>query len=276
MSATVPLILELMYPRKVVDEALRLHAQGWTDRQIANAVGVSIWTVRHWRTGRRRHPTTKAGRTTYCPPCSGAELDKEAYAYLLGLYLGDGHIVRCRKGVFLLCIFCTAVYPDLIEECRTAMGRVFPVSPGLRTKEGVGMVIVRASSKHWPCIFPQHGPGHKHSRPIILQPWQAEIVQETPQPLIRGLFHSDGCRVANKVRRKVAGDWKHYAYPRYFFSNTSQDIHDILGSALDLVGAEWKLNWKKPSKEGYRDPGVLSVAKRDSVALLDTFIGPKS
>lgn len=267
-----------MYPRKVVDEALRLHAQGWTDRRVAESVGVSIWTVRHWRTGRRRSPQTEADRTRYCPICSDARLDPEAYAYLLGLYLGDGHIIRYkhRKGMFLLCIFCTAVYTDLIEDCRTAMGTVFPVSPFLGRKKGVGMVIVKAYSKHWPCIFPQHGPGLKHSRPIILQPWQKMIVQEHPQPLIRGLFNSDGCRVTNTVRRKVKGEWKYYDYPRYFFSNTSQDIHDILGSALDLIGAEWKLNWKTPEKEGYADPGVLSVAKKDSVALLDTFIGPKS
>ncbi len=31
---------------------------------------------------------------------------------------------------------------------------------------------VSAYSRSWPCLFPQHGPGMKHTRPIYLAPWQ--------------------------------------------------------------------------------------------------------
>ena len=34
-----------------------------------------------------------------------------------------------------------------------------------------GMTEVKSYSKHWPCLFPQHGPGRKHGRPIVLEEW---------------------------------------------------------------------------------------------------------
>lgn len=45
--------------------------------------------------------------------------------------------------------------------------------------------------------------------------WQPAIVDEHPQPLIRGLIHSDGWRGLNRVTVKG----REYAYPRYQFSN---------------------------------------------------------
>jgi len=37
---------------------------------------------------------------------------------------------------------------------------------------------VRAYDRAWPCLLPQHGPGHKHARPVVLAAWQQEIVRE--------------------------------------------------------------------------------------------------
>jgi hypothetical protein len=44
------------------------------------------------------------------------------------------------------------------------------------------------------CLFPQHGPGRKHERPIVLAGWQQSITRRHPKQLIRGLIDSDGCR----------------------------------------------------------------------------------
>ena len=65
--------------------------------------------------------------------------------------------------------------------------------------------------KHWPCLFPQHGPGRKHERSIVLEPWQRAIVDAHPGPLLRGLFHSDGFRVTNWTapRRNVVSVARH-------------------------------------------------------------------
>ncbi len=64
----------------------------------------------------------------------------------------------------------------------------------------------------------------------------------------------------------VRAGGKRYSYPRYFFYNESADILRICGQALDQVGARWR----------YNRANSISVARRQSVALLDSFIGPKS
>ncbi len=42
-------------------------------------------------------------------------------------------------------------------------------------------VFVSAYSKTWPCLIPQHGPGQKHHRPIVLEPWQEQLVERVRQ-----------------------------------------------------------------------------------------------
>src|SRR5438045_240871 len=62
-------------------------------------------------------------------------------------------------------------------------------------------VDVSAHWKHWPCLIPQHGPGRKHCRPISLTDWQDEIVMADPRRFLRGLIHSDGCRIVATERK---------------------------------------------------------------------------
>jgi hypothetical protein len=59
---------------------------------------------------------------------------------------------------------------------------------------------------------------------------------------------------------------KDYAYPRYQFSNRSDDIRRLFTDTCDKLGVEWR-PWTRFH---------VSVAKRSSVALLDSFIGPKT
>ena len=198
-------------------------------------------------------------------PCEG-ECDKPAlvppapYRYLLGMYLGDGYIATHRRAVYRLDITCCDKYPGIIEECEQAMAAVMPSSK-VGWRLGEGCIYVNSYSKHWPCLFPQHGLGRKHERRIELTPWQRAIVEAHPQELLRALIHSDGCRVMNNIVSKG----RRYAYPRYFFSNRSGDILGIFGETCDALGVEWRFNL----------PWSISIAKRASVALLDEFVGPK-
>jgi len=114
-----------------------------------------------------------------------------------------------------------------------------------------------------PAGYPQHGPGHKHERKIELVAWQQAIVDREPEQFVRGLLHSDGCRVMNRV----VVDGKDYAYPRYFFSQVSKDIQGIFCRGLDQLGIEYRF-----SSRG-RD---VSIARRESVSRLDSFVGKKS
>jgi len=152
-------------------------------------------------------------------------------------------------------IACANRYPYLMDQCAAAMGAVLPNKVG--RFEAQGCTSVYSFSKHWPCLFPQHGLGRKHERKIELVAWQQEIIDADPRPLLRGLVHSDGCRVLNWVNGT--------SYPRYHFSNVSADIRAIFGRACDALGVEWRPH----------NARNLSVAKRASVAILDEFIGPK-
>jgi hypothetical protein len=69
----------------------------------------------------------------------------------------------------------------------------------------------------------------------------------------------------NRVRRPLKDGDRWYEYPRYLFVNRSVDIHRLCGEALDRLGVAWR----------FSKPTTISVARRDAVARLDEFVGPK-
>lgn len=152
----------------VVDLVRALHAEGLNASELAQVTGVARSTLRSWLGLSKRLPTP---RWTACPRCNiEAELDDAAYVYLLGLHLGDGCTSRQPKCVWRLRVFQTAKYVDHIEEYTVAMHAVLPNKVGVQRRQGC--VEIGSSSKHWPCLFPQVGPGRKHERSIVLAPWQ--------------------------------------------------------------------------------------------------------
>jgi hypothetical protein len=178
------------------------------------------------------------------------------------MYLGDGSIATHPRGVFRLRVSLDRAYPRIIGECMAAMAIVMPASKvGLCATDNANLDEPSAFSRHWPCLFPQHSPGPKHLRAIVLEEWQRAILDEYPWRFLRGLVHSDGCRHINTIEHPK----KAYRYPRYTFSNRSDDIRGLFCEYCDKVGIEWRQmnRWN------------ISVAKRDSVALMDQFIGPK-
>ena len=166
--------------------------------------------------------------------------------------------------MYLLSIACCDAWPGLITAAKDAARQVMP-SSAVFSRQRIGMTEVKSTSKHWPCLFPQHGPGRKHTRKIELAEWQQVIVDRYPGDFARGLFHSDGYRGMNRVRRVLADGDHWYEYPRYLFVNVSQDILQLCGQALDQLGVEWR----------FSKPTTISVAKKEAVALLDAFVGPK-
>jgi hypothetical protein len=182
---------------------------------------------------------------------------------LLGIYLGDGTIAEAPRNVWRLRIFQDLRYGQIISEISAAI-QALTLRPSGRVKKQ-GCTAIYSNWKHWTCLFPQHGPGPKHRRRIELKDWQQQLVDRYPTAMLRGLIHSDGCRVLNHVRRPLKAGIKTYAYPRYHFTNASADIRNIFTLTCGLVGVACCPN----------NARNISVARRDSVALMDTFIGPK-
>jgi len=235
---------------------------GLSQRQIAQVTGISLPTIRRWLVD--PPPSLVRPRCQRCGhrPHDFSALPPKEYTYLLGIYLGDGSIARWRKGIWCLRIVQDDRYPNIIQEIVDAVGAVMPANVVRveRKHQGANCVQISSCSKSWPCLFPQHGPGRKHDRKIELTAWQWAYVWQEPGMFLRGLIHSDGCRVTNKV-------WGgKYEYPRYFFTNHSLDIQQLFKDACDLIGVEYKNN-------NWYD---ISVARRQSVALLDEIVGPKT
>jgi hypothetical protein len=202
---------------------------------------------------------------TRCPKCgavhSRRSVEPAAYSYLLGQYLGDGNVWGSPTRSWRLKIASDAQYLGIIYECCCAIETVRGRLPYVRYLRDKRMATITSYWRAWPCLFPQHGPGKKHHRVIALEEWQQQLVEAEPRQFLRGLIHSDGWRGVNRVHVKG----RDYAYPRYQFSNRSADIKELFTNTCDLLGIEWR-PWGQHH---------ISVARRDSVALLDEFIGPK-
>jgi hypothetical protein len=94
--------------------------------------------------------------------------------------------------------------------------------------------------------------------PIRLEAWQDRIVAAHADQLVRGFIHSDGTRHLNRVNGRQ--------YPRYMFTNQSADIREIFSRACDRLGVRWTQSYWK----------TISIARAQSVELLDSFVGPKA
>ena len=258
-----------MHAPEIRSKAVALVRAGMPNAEVGRRLRIPAGTIGYWvhldRAARGECP----GRERPCHRCDGAPLNLAAYSYLLGLYLGDGHIsLYSAHRAPSLMITCADDWPGLMDAAETAMRAVLPFNKICRIRR-TGCHNVKVYSKHLWCMFPQHGPGKKHERPIALEGWQQEIVDAHPWEFIRGLVHSDGCRITNWTTRMVAGERKRYEYPRYFFTNVSDDLRRLYCDTLDKVGVEWRV-----TRRGGRAYNI-SVARRASVALMDRFVGRK-
>lgn len=243
--------------------ALDLRAAGLSYREIANRLGMSRFTVRDWAADPGQALAIQERSKGHCFVCRSEPCPEPAsYAYVLAQYLGDGHLATSAR-VPVLRIAACLDYPEIAYEMLLRINRLRRAPPSfVAISNSDRLTNVQSYWMHWPCLLPQHGPGPKHRRDVSLTDWQQRIVDDQPWQLIRGLLHSDGCRCINKV--VISG--KSYSYPRWFFSNESRDILEIMGSTLDAVGVEWR----------YNRPNSISIARRASVALLDEHVGPKT
>lgn len=190
--------------------------------------------------------------------------DAAAYCALLGYYLGDGCISQAPRYQSLR-IACDARYPKVISDVRSVLGCVRP-GMAVFTVRAPGTIVVHANWKHWECLFPQHGAGRKHERELGMQTWQWALVEAHPAEFLRGLLHSDGSRSNNWAARKVGGVTKRYEYPRWEFSNRSEEILGWCGDALDLVDVAWRRS----------SNFHVAVSRRADVNRLDSLIGLKA
>ena len=106
-------------------------------------------------------------------------------------------------------------------------------------------------------MFPQHGPGKKHERAIVLEGWQRTIVDSAPWAFLRGCIRSDGCVFINRTGR--------YESLSYGFANYSSDILDLVESICLAQGLRPR-----------RYTTAIRLDRREDVARLLEHVGVKS
>jgi hypothetical protein len=188
-----------VHPVSLRDLALALVADGVNDCEIARRLELPRATVRDWR--RPRYVPRGDRERDVCPRCWRSTrrivFSDADYAELLGLYLGDGHITALQRTERLR-LSLDAKYPNINDETEALLRRCFPQNRVGRVLLGGGStVVLHVYSSHLSCLFPQHGPGKKHERAILLEPWQVELVAAAPWSFVRGCIRSDGCAFVN-------------------------------------------------------------------------------
>ena len=245
-----------MYPPQIRRVALELVDSGRSVNSVSRELGISRGAITEWR--------ARADALDERHGCPSPPRSTPQYSGLLGFYLGDGCISANRR-TYALRIACDKTLPGIVSDVTRCIEAVHPQRRTYLVS-APGVVVVQSYWKHWPCLFPQHGPGRKHQRTLGMTGWQWAIVEDHLADFLRGLFHSDGCRVNNWATRMVAGEKKRFDYPRWQFTNESAEIMGWCRDALDLVGIPWRQSSRKN----------LSVSTREGVARLDALIGLKS
>jgi hypothetical protein len=237
-----------------------LIAAGINDCEVARRLGIPRETVRDWRAPRYTPRSGGPGSRWICfrcwEPTSLVLFTPADYAELLGLYLGDGHIVQMARAQRLR-LMLDAKYPVVVDEAADLIARLVPWNKVGRQSVHEGrMVTLSAYHRHWTCLFPQHGSGKKHDRAILLEPWQQRLVELAPWAFLRGCIRSDGCCFINRTGR--------YEYESYDFANVSRDILDLFANTCSKVGVECRVYEKH-----------VRIYRRASVALMLEHVGRK-
>lgn len=254
--------MPFVYPFEVRTAAVELVRSGRRPVDVAAELGVSSTSVYTWLHAaapeliRRAEPCFRCG-----PPPSGPP-DRGIYAYLLGVYLGDGWIHQDARGIWRLSLYCADAWPGLIDAAETAARTISGRRPVKAPKPGC--TEVKTFWNHWPCVFPQHGPGRKHERAIVLAPWQADVVAEQPGSLLRGLFHSDGWRGRTW---RCATQQRASSATAIRGTSSRTRARTSVGSALTLDSLA--IAWRPVG------PWRIAVSRREAVAALDEHVGPK-
>ena len=254
--------------KQVVTEIFDLFEnKGLNKSQIANKLSIHRGTVREYlKLGLEESLKLSCEGNKKIP-----DLGKE-YSYILGLYLGDGHITKMKnkKDLYRLRIFLDHKYQGIVEECKSSLESIFPdntISVMIQKSNGIPSCdVVYMYSKNIITLFPQHGAGKKHNRTIELEDFQREILDKYPKEFLRGLIHSDGSRY------KILKEKQYYGYN---FTNCSLDIIGLFVEYCAKVGIPVRVRNKKLSPKGKTPCYTAEITRRQYVETLDEFIGQK-
>ena len=208
-----------------IQEVKRLYLEEHLSiRQISQALNVGLTSVTRILSDVSKRTKSEAARARFGYEPFQLHSSLEDLAYLIGVYLGDGHLAK-QERTELLDIACDIKYPSMIVRISSLVFRVFGKSPSLYTDKQSNCVHVRL-----------YGTGISQIMGFQLVPkskQEAYIPEWIKSNLVfsrncmRGLFETDGYLHHRTGRTKsvVIG-----------FSNTISTLLDEVEQTLYTLG----------------------------------------
>lgn len=213
-----------MIDKQIHQKILILYSESKSDRKIASELGIDRTTVKKYK-----NIPLEQNIATFRTVADIDVLVKHWYAYVIGLYLGDGCISKFARTSRLRLYFHSHNNEDIINRATLSLNKIFPKNNISRYNQlHVNCSVVGVYNKNLPDLFPQHGTGKKHSRDVSLKPSQLDLMTDAyARFILAGLHDSDGCMYHEQLRR------------RFVFTNTSPDIIDIYKKVLEMYAIEF-------------------------------------
>jgi len=227
-----------MPQRKTVDEVnhiLDLYNSGYSQNKIFKTLGIDRGTIRQII----NDPHGYLDKATI--KFNVSEINRKSYAFILGVYLGDGCISKTHKpNVLRLRIALDVKYKKLNEEVISELKILFPNNKISYNVVGeTNGCIISLYSTNLLTLFPQHDIGKKHERPIILEDWQREIIDEYNIEFFKGLIYTDGSFYYSGK------------YERCNFTNKSIDIIKLCSESMSKLNINHKIREKRKDPKYY-------------------------
>lgn len=231
-----------------VKQIIELKNSGKSINEISHILNIYRGSIRlYLKGGYATPPPTKS-------VSSLAELNKNqiiAYSYLLGVYLGDGHIDKMPR-TYRLRVSCSTAHQDVIKNQRIALKCLFPnnkistVYPKNVDGSFVNCIVLQLYNSNLPNLFLQYGIGNKHDRDVSLKVEQLNLLDK--HLCLAGLVDTDGSVFKYSTDKNGIE-----------FSNKSVDIINLYCSLLEEFNISYRRRQKTRNGIG---EGIEVVAVR--------------
>lgn len=216
-----------------VQEVLNLYKNGLSQVKIQNVLGFDRSTIRQILNDPEKYLSKASVGFNL------NDINRKSYAFILGVYLGDGCISKTHKlNVYRLRIALDQKYKNLNQEIIDELQKIFPNNKiALNNTPNTNGCVISVYSSNLLSLFPQHDLGLKHDRPIVLEEWQKEIIDEFPMDFLRGLMYTDGSFYYSGK------------YERCNFVNKSLDIVNICSETMNKLNINNCVRIRRPDSK---------------------------
>ncbi len=216
-----------MIEKDIHEKIISLFESGYSDRKISMKLSIDRSTVKKYK-----NISSDNTPKTFSSIIDIDDNVKKFYAYILGLYLGDGDISKYARTYRLRLYFHSINDRDVIERAVYSLSKLFPKNK-ISTYDQLHAkcTVVSVYNSAIPELFPQHGSGKKHSRCVSLTNSQINILdKKCSKFLLAGLHDSDGSFYLEANRE------------RFMFANTSIDIINLYKELLELYNIHYTIS----------------------------------